>query len=75
MSHNYGPHRPEDAPSTLEVHQGHDVLEVPRHPALIRQREQINQRAHWRALEALVNALGVSGLVLIPTLLLLKGTA
>lgn len=48
MGHRYGPHRPEDAPDTLKVWppKGHAAAEVPLHPAVVRQRQQINDHAH-----------------------------
>lgn len=48
VTHRYGPHRPEDAPTTVTVR---NVVEpwreedVERPAALVKQREQINTRA------------------------------
>jgi hypothetical protein len=46
--HDYGPHRPEDAPTAIEVWIGRPSRPVLAaiHPDLLRQREQINTIAH-----------------------------
>lgn len=49
MARPYGPHDPSTAPDSVTVgrpgrYQGSEV--VPIHPALVRQRQQLNTRAH-----------------------------
>ena len=55
--HPYGPHRPEDAPNAVTVltggrRQGTPIRSevVPMPAALVRQREWINENAHFAAL-------------------------
>lgn len=48
-SHDYGPHRPDDAPQTiavLGVEKYPPTLTVPLHRALVKQREHLNNLAH-----------------------------
>lgn len=56
MSHRYGPHRDLDVPSTVTVRKpfpnGHNEVEVPLPEALVRQRAQINARAHRAGVES-----------------------
>jgi hypothetical protein len=50
--HDYGPHRPEDAPTTVEVGPAEkwaESIDVPISKAVLKQREQINTIAHERA--------------------------
>jgi hypothetical protein len=47
--HPYGPHRPEDAPTVIEVKGAGRYAQptiVPVSPALLKQRARINHRAH-----------------------------
>ncbi len=51
MVRRYGPHRPEDAPQVGRVRdvawKRSTVVEVPLHPALVKQRRRVNDIA-WR---------------------------
>ena len=53
--HPYGPHRPEDAPTTVTIGTFHDwqgdERDVPIAEAVLAQRERVNTLAHERACE------------------------
>lgn len=78
-AHPYGPHDPATAPRTTTVlgevpgRRFPVELEAPRPEALVDQRERLNNRAHIAA--GIVNLACLVGIVLIPTLLLVIGTA
>lgn len=52
--HQYGPHRPEDQPTTVEVGSEEpwgEPVEKPIAPAILQQREQVNRIAHEQVLK------------------------
>ncbi len=56
MTHSYGPHDPSTAPTTITVGAGSNEHPVPPHPALVRQREQLNSIAAGQSAKSSVLA-------------------